>query len=1211
MNFKLPSQASQTKGSPPKGTGYLFVQPKLKINAPGDALEQEADAMADRVMQNDGHSATNNTIASASNAISSAGTAIQRKCAQCQSSPSGTCANCAEEEEKNAHGSVMRKEAGPGSFFASSGLAAGIARSQGHGRGMAGPTRNFMERSFGADFSGVRIHTGAESHQMNQMIGARAFTHGNNIYFGNGNYQPQSSEGMHLLAHELTHTIQQKGGDHVIQRDTDPPKEQPKEFVIVKTMLIPQPDNKGIVFLFRDDGKYVRLQVSYQGNPNPGTYRYNSDHISAEENERMGGTGIVIKAKSWIITYKLPDSYGKPVHAPRNELVVIDKRLLSDTGNVKLQPAELEQLSGLTESFSDYDFNELRKYPKGGRALNFQQARQMLLDYRRKKRKQFGTELDEAVASAKLYGLEDVYMLYWGYQWRRNPLGFKDHPMVQKFLNDYDKYGGIDDIESRLKAALIIRGFRKDDPIKDFEAYISRYVRDFIQTGLQIALQALDRAQTTAENEYARYIKSGGTEVIYSKLAEARKAHKEAKRDQFSADIVTQYGDADDAKAYKQLADKQEATSAEQYQKVGNDYPILQQYNRKDLLDESESFFEPQNFRADIYDKIAAIKRAREKLLAQPDYIFKLDSLMELIYSIKGIKPDSILDMIIENKKYQIEQDESFTDSIIMLITLVLIPFTGGASLFALGAQMALTGLSIYSAVHAVDRYAMAKTFYDAHLSSDAPSVFWVAVAVAGAGLDTGMLMSAFSKTAQIAGKYPIFKNNVEQFAKELEGTQLLEHPEALGAGAKAAESTLKEAIITQAKVQSELDTAFQAAKPELTAAGASMASKESREALSQLAATSATKGYYHFEEYLLILKRNNIITDFEHLAPAEQAAVKEAFGHGVGDAEQSFEHVLEQADQYAAEVEKAKVPLDPDAPGYAVTDEMRAASKASEDAMAAQRLTDAIDIIRKDDPALADIIANNKVLMADGKTTLRELAADSPSGMKRLYAEWSEGRKAGNIKSADFGDYVKVRMRGFRGRGGELTDAFLREQKRGEILVKAPKPQENLPGTDALSYETASKRVKLLDNKAVRTGSTVRGVSALERNLAENIGEDIKDLEQFVIHQEGVPSEIEDIVLPRLKNAKKELEDYIQKNGLNAENLKTEAVQKEFNRILDKNGIDRVVTVEGAGKDVSISGRLEREGFKLEPNYEPPPPTDTTPPVNPTPDPTTDLDTK
>jgi hypothetical protein len=66
-----------------------------------------------------------------------------------------------------------------------------------------------MENRFGADFSGVRIHTSETSVQMNRQIHAQAFTHGNNIYFNRGKYAPETMEGRRLLAHELTHTIQQ------------------------------------------------------------------------------------------------------------------------------------------------------------------------------------------------------------------------------------------------------------------------------------------------------------------------------------------------------------------------------------------------------------------------------------------------------------------------------------------------------------------------------------------------------------------------------------------------------------------------------------------------------------------------------------------------------------------------------------------------------------------------------------------------------------------------------------------------------------------------------------------------------------------------------------------------------------------------------------------------------------------------------------------
>jgi hypothetical protein len=66
--------------------------------------------------------------------------------------------------------------------------------------------------SFGADFSKVNIHTGSDAVEMTTQLGAHAFTHGSDIYFNQGQYAPESTSGKHLLAHELTHTVQQGAG---------------------------------------------------------------------------------------------------------------------------------------------------------------------------------------------------------------------------------------------------------------------------------------------------------------------------------------------------------------------------------------------------------------------------------------------------------------------------------------------------------------------------------------------------------------------------------------------------------------------------------------------------------------------------------------------------------------------------------------------------------------------------------------------------------------------------------------------------------------------------------------------------------------------------------------------------------------------------------------------------------------------------------------
>ncbi|MBV5311936.1 MAG: DUF4157 domain-containing protein [Prolixibacteraceae bacterium] len=84
-----------------------------------------------------------------------------------------------------------------------------LSSSKGSGSALPGDTREFMESRFNADFSGVRIHTGATAQAMSSNIHAQAFAHGNDIYFNEGKFSPQTESGGTLLAHELTHTIQQ------------------------------------------------------------------------------------------------------------------------------------------------------------------------------------------------------------------------------------------------------------------------------------------------------------------------------------------------------------------------------------------------------------------------------------------------------------------------------------------------------------------------------------------------------------------------------------------------------------------------------------------------------------------------------------------------------------------------------------------------------------------------------------------------------------------------------------------------------------------------------------------------------------------------------------------------------------------------------------------------------------------------------------------
>jgi hypothetical protein len=115
-----------------------------------------------------------------------------------------------EEEELQAKPVIQRQA--DGSFDAGPELEGRLAAHKGGGSSLPDDVRVFMEPRFGADFSGVRVHTSGEAVQMNKDLRAQAFTHGQDIYLGAGRYEPGTTAGKRLLAHELTHVVQQTGG---------------------------------------------------------------------------------------------------------------------------------------------------------------------------------------------------------------------------------------------------------------------------------------------------------------------------------------------------------------------------------------------------------------------------------------------------------------------------------------------------------------------------------------------------------------------------------------------------------------------------------------------------------------------------------------------------------------------------------------------------------------------------------------------------------------------------------------------------------------------------------------------------------------------------------------------------------------------------------------------------------------------------------------
>lgn len=191
------------------------VQASLTVGKVDDPFEREADQQAEAF--------TNNSKVPVPASAESTSPAAQRKAADKGGKSAQASAPVA--KKPNLIQRIMRKAVMPGiqrklgqmpdvQLMGEEGgqmseATAGKIKSTSGGAALPPDTRNQMEGHFGADFSQVRVHTDSSAVQMSQDLGAKAFTHGNNIYFNEGQYSPGSQSGDHLLAHELTHTVQQ------------------------------------------------------------------------------------------------------------------------------------------------------------------------------------------------------------------------------------------------------------------------------------------------------------------------------------------------------------------------------------------------------------------------------------------------------------------------------------------------------------------------------------------------------------------------------------------------------------------------------------------------------------------------------------------------------------------------------------------------------------------------------------------------------------------------------------------------------------------------------------------------------------------------------------------------------------------------------------------------------------------------------------------
>jgi hypothetical protein len=221
-----------------------LIQRKVTVGAANDPLEVEADRMADKVMgasqSADIHRSAHEEEEVQTSRLQRQGEEEEiqtqradiRRCGDVEQVQTRRIQRQADEDELQTKRADIQRAAPEeeevqtqrqgkdrsDSFEAGADVESDLHKEKGSGAPLPGDVRGFMETRFGADFSGVRVHADGAAAKLNRKVSAQAFTHGSDIYMGDGKFRPDTSDGQHLLAHELTHVVQQGAAGPSVQR---------------------------------------------------------------------------------------------------------------------------------------------------------------------------------------------------------------------------------------------------------------------------------------------------------------------------------------------------------------------------------------------------------------------------------------------------------------------------------------------------------------------------------------------------------------------------------------------------------------------------------------------------------------------------------------------------------------------------------------------------------------------------------------------------------------------------------------------------------------------------------------------------------------------------------------------------------------------------------------------------------------------------------
>ncbi len=815
------------------------------------------------------------------------------------------------------------------------------------GRPLEAKHRSLLESHLGTDLRDVRLHVGARADRAARSLRARAFTLGSDIAFREGAYAPGSSEGLHLLAHEAAHVVQQRVVGERIQRTEDDEEggsEAPSGVAFLFTVRVDRVmDSSALLLEFVSQYHGVPIDEAIEVQARRG-WRWSSpgENPSVTPEDVANGYKLVrvrdrsIRQATPSERTQLRREYGRLPGAERRAITAETNRLFwertqyrpgeelgdspddvrmrvywnqireelvrrrvairelpdpiremifGETG-APLRPSEYGQLLRVAEKLMSLTEEERLAYLERttARTRDLSVFEAAIDRYMDELRERQRAAEERERAKTRLFGLDAVYRQY------RDFIGLRRRGHAVRALGAAAPAGGglrriQQTMEDRAREDLTENLARHGfDSIASFEAAIDGFKLAFRTEARLIARELLDRYEHLLMTQEERYTEASAGSELHAQLAPARPHYEEARRYRRNA-AAAPANALGGIEANMYWSDRAAGAEAQGRTQVRRLEGEHPLINESRLNQERLVMADdPATVMLDhIRDRRRDVHRTRRNLDEKPNLVWDLDVLVEIGKQQQDIQPGSIYDMIIQDHL----RDEAISRAIVQIAIAILAIAAGlltfGKGTIAVLGASAAFGIGAYTAWEEFRQWEVQHAAHGARLLSNDPSFAWVVVAVVGAGLD---LAAAGAALRAMRGSVQTFNRTGDLLELERNLRRLSDVDDAL-----------RRTVMRAARAESEAKEAWRIARSRYYGRAYAVIDPLVTPLLNLAVHftypvyLSMRRGIVGIERFLLTREARSLIGNFRHLTPEQLARVRTAYETAVSNAQRVANH--------------------------------------------------------------------------------------------------------------------------------------------------------------------------------------------------------------------------------------------------------------------------------------------------------------------------------